>query len=1009
MSIYELEERVYFDGAIAADIEDMSNQDSVDSSQLSADNDSAQNITENVAIAEGQCPVSSEQTAGVSDSDGTDTEYSDIAQSGDSTETEDVQITNSTDTLDDIFDNLNSSDLSDISEISNLNSEINNVLLVSAENEIVYNISSLINDNTVLVEYSADDSVETILENINAELGDSKAVNIGIVDSSQLSVDSGQPVETCGNTSFSLAELTNALQEFQTVDGTVDVINFELGGESVDPDLPLTEFFNTESSQFDSLFGDVLPHDSTTPSTLSPLDSSTDLYFIDLAIEDGDVLIEEITSENPDAIIVELSEGEGLESMTYIVNQYTDIDSVHILSQANYAQILLGDDVITDNNIGDYQEAFSSWSDNLTNDADILFYGCDIAKEAQGQSVLNQIAEWTGADIAASTDITGGADGDWDLEYTTSGRATSPQGADCITLDTAECGSLGTDTPYLLDSSLIEASAIAAVDYNPHLETYTVTEITDDGTGTVEGSLSWAITESNATTDIDDTINFNLLTGDTITISGQLTVITDSVDIDGTNEATGNGITITVGDQSTSEYRVFEINAVDEIVSICNMTINGGSISEYTGYRPTEDNYGGGIYIKAGMVTLDTIIISGSTAYRGGGVYIENSTVEFESCLIMGNIASGDNDDINAYGGGICAGSSAITIENSVISENETQNSGYGSRDYGGGIYLSGSSIEITNSTVDKNIAYHGGAGLYGGGTTIKFINSTFSHNIHGGAIAVVSAQSVEIVSCTIANNFCNGYYDTQAGGIYVGYAKTFLVINSTISGNEDHGVYLKQSFIGYFLNSIIVNNTDGDVTSYSSSVYAYYCWVNNYSARAVYGSNFISASLSDLGELQNNGGFTKTIALSSESLAVGEATYAYYNSEEGYYYFVDDDGVSHQLNEYFYSPEIVESEKIVKDQRGVAIVANPSPGACYTETIYYKTVSDGDWDDVSIWESSADGITWKASIDTPDALNSYSISIESDIIVTENIEINQTTVTITCSLTIGRMERCLR
>ena len=51
---------------------------------------------------------------------------------------------------------------------------------------------------------------------------------------------------------------------------------------------------------------------------------------------------------------------------------------------------------------------------------DILLYGCDVAANAHGQKLVEEIHELTGADVAASTDETGSAalGGNWVLEFT---------------------------------------------------------------------------------------------------------------------------------------------------------------------------------------------------------------------------------------------------------------------------------------------------------------------------------------------------------------------------------------------------------------------------------------------------------------------------------------------------------------------------------------------------------------------------------------------------------------
>ncbi|NJM49010.1 MAG: DUF4347 domain-containing protein, partial [Alkalinema sp. RU_4_3] len=62
-----------------------------------------------------------------------------------------------------------------------------------------------------------------------------------------------------------------------------------------------------------------------------------------------------------------------------------------------------------------------SWGAALGVDADILLYGCNLAQDAAGQAFVNLLAEATGADVAASDDLTGSAalGGDWELEYAT--------------------------------------------------------------------------------------------------------------------------------------------------------------------------------------------------------------------------------------------------------------------------------------------------------------------------------------------------------------------------------------------------------------------------------------------------------------------------------------------------------------------------------------------------------------------------------------------------------------
>ena len=51
-------------------------------------------------------------------------------------------------------------------------------------------------------------------------------------------------------------------------------------------------------------------------------------------------------------------------------------------------------------------------------DADLLFYGCDLAGNESGEDLVEFVSAVTGADVAASNDLTGAQElgGDWELE-----------------------------------------------------------------------------------------------------------------------------------------------------------------------------------------------------------------------------------------------------------------------------------------------------------------------------------------------------------------------------------------------------------------------------------------------------------------------------------------------------------------------------------------------------------------------------------------------------------------
>ncbi|MEL6230954.1 MAG: DUF4347 domain-containing protein, partial [Cyanobacteria bacterium J06627_3] len=112
---------------------------------------------------------------------------------------------------------------------------------------------------------------------------------------------------------------------------------------------------------------------------------------------------------------------DGVAQISETLAQYQDLDAVYIFSHGSEGSLDLGSTVLSLETLDDYRQALSGWSDALSEDADLLFFGCNVAHGEQGQAFIQQLDELTGADVAASTDLTGHVDlgGDWTLESAT--------------------------------------------------------------------------------------------------------------------------------------------------------------------------------------------------------------------------------------------------------------------------------------------------------------------------------------------------------------------------------------------------------------------------------------------------------------------------------------------------------------------------------------------------------------------------------------------------------------
>ncbi|MEO1148653.1 MAG: DUF4347 domain-containing protein, partial [Cyanobacteria bacterium J06638_22] len=150
---------------------------------------------------------------------------------------------------------------------------------------------------------------------------------------------------------------------------------------------------------------------------VSASNHSSHIVFIDSTIENYSILRESFQG-HAEVVVLDATQ-DGVAQISQALAQRQQVSSVQILSHGSNGVLQLGSTTLTANNLEDYSEALEGWSESLTEDADILLYGCNVAADAVGQSFVQQLGDLTGADVAASTDLTGAAakGGDWDLEY----------------------------------------------------------------------------------------------------------------------------------------------------------------------------------------------------------------------------------------------------------------------------------------------------------------------------------------------------------------------------------------------------------------------------------------------------------------------------------------------------------------------------------------------------------------------------------------------------------------
>ena len=440
-----------------------------------------------------------------------------------------------------------------------------------------------------------------------------------------------------------------------------------------------------------------------------------ELVFVNENIAGYQQLIADLQGDDNRIIEVAVldADRDGIEQVSKILADRSDLAAVHFVTHGTDGQIDLGNTWLNSVTLQQNIDSISAWGDALTSDGDILFYGCNIAADITGQGLLNSIADLTGADVAASDDVTGnaGMGGDWVLEYTKGAVETAT--AFTATVQKGWTGVLGQITVTTTNDTLdgdADTSSLAALAANPGT----------DG----EVSLREAIIAANTDAGVADEIVLNAGTyGLTLGPSGDDSAARGDLDITDELTITGAGARTTSIDGMAAD-RVFEL--LGSTVTISGITIQNGSAADGGGIRLDASssltlrdaavsgnhasNVGGGIFVS-GVLTIERVAIEGNSADVGGGLYINNGvTGTIVNSTISGNTAASD-------GGGIFT-RSTVDITNSTIAEN-TGGSG------AGGIHKSGSgNVRIKNTILDNNSGGNTNGALITLGNNIDSLNT---------------------------------------------------------------------------------------------------------------------------------------------------------------------------------------------------------------------------------------------------------------------------------------------
>ena len=179
--------------------------------------------------------------------------------------------------------------------------------------------------------------------------------------------------------------------------------------EAGQPTETMNEPADNPQTEAESLFQGYVP----------PGENPKEIVFIDPEVPDYESLIRGLRT-GIDVIMLS-EDGDGVDQISEVLAEYSGLDTVHILSHGQSGSLSLGGTPLTGDNLDQYAEQITGWSSAMSDQADLLLYGCDVSAGEYGADFIERLSALTRSDVAASNDDTGAAlqGGDWDLESTT--------------------------------------------------------------------------------------------------------------------------------------------------------------------------------------------------------------------------------------------------------------------------------------------------------------------------------------------------------------------------------------------------------------------------------------------------------------------------------------------------------------------------------------------------------------------------------------------------------------
>lgn len=183
------------------------------------------------------------------------------------------------------------------------------------------------------------------------------------------------------------------------------------------------EILEQQTNELAALTDASVDHVAINPATQlteqSEAQHRNEIVFVDKGVEGFESIVAELVLNHQAEVVFLDREANGVEQIASVLSDRNELDAIHIISHGDQGELYLGNDVLDAESMqGEHADELAIIREALSDDGDLLIYGCEFSGGLTGKEATQLLSKLTGADVAASDDTTGAAElgGDWDLE-----------------------------------------------------------------------------------------------------------------------------------------------------------------------------------------------------------------------------------------------------------------------------------------------------------------------------------------------------------------------------------------------------------------------------------------------------------------------------------------------------------------------------------------------------------------------------------------------------------------